>query len=327
MWNEDYLDQLELTPATPGWHDEPVGFLESAKRSFSYLSKTRLTNSGRPMQAEIMDRNIRLQGLIESGEIDARPYYRQPDKVDAFSIGLDHYDYDGLAAFAKSLGHEVDTDEEIRNRYRADALQAQQDFEESDSVLGTIAGGFAAELTDPVMLASSLVGIGAARNLATATRLALLATENAAVVGVTIPDKQAYAQQIDQQYGAKEAALDVLAAAAMPVALDTAARTVGKVLKMIPNRTKQSDDLADSLLEAPPERTIEEHFAAQEQAIVTVENPKRAVNEDDLPKFDDNEIDRQFNMIDAPEARAEIDEIQKAVNDMDIIEACLTGKL
>lgn len=343
MWNDDFIQQFELTPDEPGWHEEETGFWDSAVRSFDYLRKTRLTNSSKPMEAEIFDRNIKLQGLIEAGEIDARPFYKQPEKVDAFSVGMEFYDFDRLSEYAKAQGHKVDTTEDIKARYRQDALKSKENFDEADSITGILAGGFAAEMTDPVMLGSTLLGIGAARNVGTAARLTLLASENAAVEGITIPDKRAYAKEIQQEYGAKEASLDVLMAAALPPALDTTARAVGKALKAIPfpHRSKKISDLADTLLDAPEDRTIQEHFSATERSIGSIENPKlrnaeepptavkRNTDDADLsePIFDDTELDRQFSMIDDQQARVELDEIQKGMNDMDIIEACLSGRL
>lgn len=328
MWDEDLLDQFELTPNTPDWLDDEAGFFESAKRSYDYISKTRLTRSSKPMEADIFDRNVKLQGLIDAGEIDARPFYRQPEKVDAFSVGFELYDFDGLASYAKQQGHEVETDEEIRGRYRADALRSEEEFKEADSIAGSLVGGMAAQMTDPVLIASSLLGIGAARNVATATRMGLLAVENAGVEAITIPDKRAYAKEINQEYGPNEAALDVLMAAAMPPALDTAARAVGKALKMLPDRTKQVDTMADSLLEAPEGRTIADHFGAQERAISNIEQPKRQIaQEEAAPDVDEIELNRQFEKIDDQQAKAEIAEIEKANNDFDIIEACLSGRL
>ena len=329
MWDENLLEQFELTPDTPDWLNDEVGFFESAKRSYDYISKTRLTRSSKPMEADIFDRNIKLQGLIDAGEIDARPFYRQPEKVDAFSVGLDHYDFDGLAAYAKQQGHDIETDEEIRGRYRADALRSEEEFKEADSFAGSFVGGAGAMMTDPVLLASSMLGIGAARNVATAARLSLLAVENAGVEAITIPDKRAYAKEIGQEYGPNEAAIDVLMAAAMPPALDTAARTVGKALKMLPDRTKHTDTLADSLLEAPEERTIAEHFGAQERAISAVEMPKRQVIQEEAAAkaIDDAELNKRFDLIEDQQAKADVAEIERATNDLDIIEACLSGRL
>ena len=258
--NQQALDDLAKRGPATYWAN--TGFFDNWQTAIgqmfdSNMSFSRFMNYTLPQR----ERDLQLERYIDEGKLPLHGMstHRRSDKARVV-------DYNSLAHYAKTLGLQTETDEELMERVRSDIkgreAYAADIFRRASfgGRVGQLAGTLHAAAVDPVNFPGYFIGVGAAAKgasyLSKMGRVLALGGGVAAAsqAAIEIPFTLRWKHELHMDYDVKDALTNIVMAGAMGTFIPGTAVTVGHVSRSIKSL------LASRLVR----KAIEENPAAKE---------------------------------------------------------------